>query len=66
MIVGGYSLDLYCDNVDTNRCVKTRAVQNEFFGQSRREVMAAARKVGWSFVDNREAYCPECTKARKR
>ena len=65
MIVGGYSLDLYCDNVEAGRCVSKRSWQNEFYGQSLAETKRDAKAIGWSFK-GQSCFCPSCTKARRR
>ncbi len=69
MIVGGYTLDLYCDGdypghahgwidiEDVNR--GTFPVQ--FVGRSERECKAEARKHGWR-LRNSKVLCPMCKK----
>lgn len=65
MIIGGYSLHLYCDNVDTCRCLAKRSYQNEFHGRNITETAREARKVGWELTLE-EAYCPACAAERRK
>lgn len=69
MIVGCYTLHLYCDNggdeFGTN-CPNRSIVYNaaEFTGPDKKTCLSEARKLGWSFNLNRtKAHCPRCTKA---
>ena len=70
MIVGGYSLDLYCENWAvppdevTDRCghkCREDGVDS-FVGHNRAECVRAARRVGWriNFAKG-TAYCPLCS-----
>lgn len=60
MIVGCYSLDLYCDN--------EKAHENEYptlsfesTGRSRAQCLQAAKRAGWAVdIRKRTARCPKC------
>lgn len=72
MIVGGYTVRLYCDAEkhegylsDYGCRVKVaprefETVQNEFAGQNERECFAQARRVGWKLTRDRRTICPFC------
>ena len=69
MIVGGYSLHLYCDGVGCQTLlmavhppvlIDERATA-EFAGANERACMAEARRCGWRFVRDC-AVCPRCVK----
>ena len=70
MIVGCYSMDLYCDSdpcPTTEKSVCSCLAQ--LSGSSEQECMKDAKKRGWSFVKDgyqANAFCPNCTKRRKR
>jgi hypothetical protein len=52
MIVGGYTMDLYCD---APRCT---ARNTDIYGSSLRDAKREARTKGWSFSrDGRECFC---------
>ena len=59
MIVGGYTLDLYCDAPDcSNRATG-------FYGNLKGEAMSQARKSGWTFnTELRECYCKNHKKGK--
>ena len=63
MIVGGYSLDLYCDEVGCKDHERNWPVN--FYGQTYSECARLARKAGWdiSRKDN-IATCPACRKRK--
>jgi hypothetical protein len=64
MIVGCYSMDLYCDG---SPCVTTRAYQNQFTGETASECRKEARRIGWRFdLTARKAYCPACNRSNDR
>lgn len=67
MIVGGYSLHLYCDNGP--KCLLWPLMGNvshsEFDGDTERECRKEARKDGWTFKRDRKTgaetcYCKRC------
>jgi len=73
MIVGCYSLDLYCDNFDI---AKNQAEDryghryndfpHQFTGFSRAECVRNARRRGWIVnISGNKAYCPDCAKRHK-
>lgn len=57
VIVGGYSMDLYCDG---KPCRKTAAIQNEFYGQTYTDCSRQAKRAGWRL--NRRTGTAYCTK----
>jgi rubredoxin len=65
VIVGCYSLDLYCMNYLAaegpdpveGRCPTERA--DQFEGRNGRDAKAAARRKGWRFMKG-DALCPDC------
>lgn len=60
MIVGGYSLDLYCDNP---QCCDNPAY---FEGGTASECRKQARRAGWELdLAARTAICPACRGTRK-
>lgn len=72
MIVGCYTVHLYCDREghvgyhysSGGYAVKTpegyKDLQNEFAGENERECLAQARRVGWKITRDRRAICPFC------
>lgn len=66
MIVGCYSVDLYCDtggDVFGGECPYRgySGSQGEFTGQTEAECLRIARKIGWKFKEgNTLAFCPQC------
>lgn len=67
MIVGGYTLDLYCDAqkciwVDLNGCPRIGPAQ--FIGETGGYARRVARHRGWKLdLENDRAFCPTCVKA---
>ena len=60
MIVGGYTLDLYCD--DRRTC--TGEGTEQFGGETASECRRLARRDGWTFYDHmRKVRCPSCSAA---
>ena len=61
--VCGYSLHLYCDNVEDDTCVGRGAVKwpTEAYGDTKQEAFSMARRWGWR-VNQRQytAICPYC------
>ncbi len=71
-IVGGYTLDLYCDNSNIIKGKITDGIHqyNEFphiyFSELGSECRSEARKEGWILKRNGNAICPKCNKMGKR
>lgn len=71
MIVGGYTLDLYCRNgrVSEGKGCKhpgergMEAAVGQFTGQTEREARKAARAAGWRFSID-DVTCPYCMRAK--
>lgn len=61
MIVGGYSLDLYCDNEETKNH-PYNYFPHQYAGNTRGECFRDARKDGWilNYYKNK-AICPLCS-----
>lgn len=74
MIVGGYTLDLYCDNSEIKAGEVTdrhghdfQEFPHQFYAETGEACRRKARKQGWR-LDMRgagKAYCPKCTKRGK-
>ena len=69
MIVGGYSLDLYCENYLHNAPTfpdEAGHSFSEFPHQYTDELGSVcrrnARRAGWLLTRSGKAYCPKCTK----
>jgi len=68
MIVGAYSLHLYCDNGNSEPdCVGPKEISGhdysdpgfaEFTGQTEAECKKKARRRGWKFTRDGRALCP--------
>lgn len=78
MIVGGYTLDLYCDDpkhhgftLDSGRHLvylsdgATIDLIDSFVGRTDRECRKQARETGWIFKRDREVVCPFCAKRKE-
>jgi hypothetical protein len=72
MLVGCYSLDLYCDTGDDafgSKCPHRPILRNgqgEFTGPNERVCLQRARKAGWTFKEGAtKAFCPACSKDMK-
>ena len=70
MMVGGYSLDLYCDEVDgaDKSLVDTLGHRYDefphvYYGEHGSICRAAARRNGWTL--GKRVLCPKCTKRLK-
>lgn len=62
MIVGGYSLELYCDNI-LSKVNKHEYGEfpHQFYGNDRAEAFKEARRHGWRINAKKgTAYCPKC------
>lgn len=82
MIVGGYSLHLYCDTGSPDGsavgedcpykpALSSLSDEGDIYGASRRDCMAQARKRGWTFPigsnsGEMRAICPRCSKDAKK
>jgi len=66
MIIGCYTLHLYCD---VPKCTYNNKggsyIPDEFTGETGGECRNAARKAGWRLLADGNACCPECNKAGK-
>ncbi len=66
MIVGCYTMDLYCANwhdKDPSTCVGVSpGYAPQFTGQTEAQCKRQARKAGWKF-SRWDAICPACAKA---
>lgn len=72
MIVGGYTVHLYCETEGHEGYTseygyhvkvaygKYEILQNEFAGENERECLAQARRIGWRITRDRQAICPFC------
>ena len=74
MIVGAYTVDLYCDDPKhgeqatfSSGVIHVRVsdtnwapLSNQFSAQTERECLRQARQAGWIFKRNREVICPLC------
>lgn len=80
MIVGGYTLDLYCDRElpiwyglngepfiagEQHRWRSEGSRAGSFYGETFAECKRAAQKSGWAFHRNRTVTCPDCARAGK-
>ena len=70
MIVGCYSMHLYCDKssiapgeVYDDLGHIYHEFPHEFSGRTEAECKKSARERGWKFTGAGEAHCPKCTKA---
>ncbi len=72
MIVGCYSMDLYCDTAqeDRSKCRVGWEYNGPpvYTGRTESECLREARKDGWLFTRDRprKAYCPKCAKERRK
>lgn len=75
MIVGGYTMDLYCDNdVEQPWYTKghskpgdygTETYPDTYYAQTRAQCIKMARKAGWTFRrDGTLDKCPTCNKVK--
>lgn len=62
MKIGGYRLDLYCDNHQEDlRAHPYGSMPLQYVGESRRECIAKAKSDGWTLSDKQDL-CPVCSK----
>lgn len=71
MIVGCYTMDLYCDNADRKsegfRKTCTEGWErSQYIGMSYSGCMRSAKKEGWRFRDGRFSYCPKCSAKKSK
>lgn len=65
MIVGGYSLHLYCDDQQHQQCIETQFQNHQFAGPTKTEALKEAKAAGWSVYQKADiAICPHCNKRR--
>lgn len=70
MIVGCYTMHLYCRNRDDDTCVapmqwKALAYNAEYTGRTYTQCVTQAKKDGWKFdKEADDVTCPECTKSK--
>jgi len=72
-VVGGYSLDLYCDNASAKLVYSDSVAPGEhrhdefprqYYGELGATCRAKAKKAGWRWSDDHTvAVCPRCAKA---
>lgn len=62
MYVGGYTLDLYCDETDPAKSDQPahNGVPDQYFADSRAACLAAARQRGW-IISKQHHLCPQCS-----
>lgn len=77
MIVGCYTIDLYCDGGgDGYNCPNGREFESircgsscydSYAGTNERDCLAQARKMGWTFKENNtKAFCRYCSRGLKK
>lgn len=64
MIVGGYTLDVYCQLMKLRPHTYTEG-QDSFYASSKKSAYAMARGAGWHFL-NKDVTCPECWKSSSK
>jgi hypothetical protein len=67
MWVGGYSLDLYCDNATTGDKIHAYdEFPHQYDGEIGSHCRSRARKAGWMLGQDGSAICPKCTRNRAK
>jgi hypothetical protein len=68
MIVGGYSLDLYCSNEEVHRWQVQEDYYASFGGHNAKQAYKDARLAGWVIRDRKNGicYCPKCKQKRTK
>ncbi len=72
MIVGCYSMDLYCENAEASSTVCRVGWGYHgppvYTGRTEAECIRQARGDGWLITNDRprKAYCPKCAKTRRK
>lgn len=66
-VVGGYTLDVYCDheNDDHEHSAFWPGRVDTFYGETKGECMRAARRRGWTIRRDHTATCPICSGKRR-
>jgi len=68
MIVGGYCLDLYCENLGVahgeveDKFGHRYDDVHQFYGQTYQETAKRAKARGWRLTRDGKAYCPKCVR----
>lgn len=63
MIVGCYTLDLYCDTPDCSHNTRLGWIPDTYTGQTEGQCNKQARADGWKIKRKEgKAYCPDCNK----
>ena len=71
MIVGGYTLDLYCRDSAASKVTEGpdphayRTGFEQFYGRTYSECKRQAVKAGWRFDKDDDVTCPWCLKKKK-
>lgn len=68
MIVGCYSMDLYCDTNHSQGASSREyglAQRDQYTGRTEGACKKEARKDGWLFRRNGKVYCPACVKEKR-
>lgn len=64
-IVGGYTLDLYCDHKAHVKAFDYWSNPSTFCGHTKSYCYAEARKSGWKLA-GKKAICPKCAGKKER
>lgn len=66
-IVGGYTLDLYCDDDNHNYDYEASMSNASFAVYNQKRCYQIARSHGWIIkTKDNKAYCPSCVNRRKK
>ena len=60
MIVGCFTLDLYCDNPSNDNNHEYKEFPHQYTGETRAICYRKARKQGW-LIGRTKCYCPKCS-----
>jgi hypothetical protein len=68
MIIGCYTLDVYCDNFAAHKFEVTRISEStsvtgryaQFTGETRGECLKRASRAGWEVSKNGDSLCKDC------
>ena len=70
VMVGGYTLDLYCDNPKCKNHIDKKNLRydgpDQFTGETFSQCKRKAKKGGWVFSDDGTILCPRCAGRRER
>ncbi len=61
MIVGTYTLDLYCDTEGCDQPLAKLGQPDEFIAELGTTCRRQARQAGWTLKRNGTAVCPQCS-----